>query len=93
MKSTFKILSLFFILSFLTARFGFVFDNPEHFLHPDPDCQLCQQKDVQFLIDSYKVILNDLCIIDIIEILPPQEYSLGSIVQIDLIRAPPAFFI
>jgi hypothetical protein len=88
-KTTTKILSLFFAISFLSARFAFILDDPEHLLHPHPDCQLCQQKDVQFLTDNYKIVLNDLYILEIIEILPQQNFHFTQSYYTYFIRPPP----
>jgi hypothetical protein len=88
-KSTIKILSLFFALSFLTARFAFILDDPDHLLHPHPDCQLCQQKDVQFLTDSYKIVLNNLFVIEIIEIQLLQKFYFTQSYYTYFIRPPP----
>jgi hypothetical protein len=58
-------------------------------LHPNPDCQLCQQKDVQFLTDNYKIVLNDLYILEIIEILPQQNFHFTQSYYTYFIRPPP----
>ena len=93
MKSTIKILALFLTLFFIAAKFAFVFDNPEHFLHPDHDCPICQLKDVQYINDSHEVIFDDIHVLEIIDIQPATKTYLDFSNQLDLIRAPPSFFI
>ncbi|MFC2134458.1 hypothetical protein ACFLTH_07550 [Bacteroidota bacterium] len=91
MKRYLKFISLLAVFCVTAFQFAVFFDDPEHFINPDPDCPICQISSTQVLLNP----VTDFCetpdyVLQILEIrienkYQDPEFSLRSI------RAPPVF--
>ncbi|MBN2092212.1 hypothetical protein JW964_21510 [candidate division KSB1 bacterium] len=52
MKKGHYILNFILCLSLFLTFFAPLLDDPSHFLKPDPDCQLCQISQTQFISNT-----------------------------------------
>lgn len=77
-------------LGLLALNMGFLIDDPDHFLQPDPDCAICQISQTQVIPFTPHIILPQISVFDIIFQISVQKPHTTVYFSNRIPRAPPA---